>query len=620
MIWILLKSLLISSLGTLLVRALLPSIKVWRQVIRWNVRVRNAERDPDYWTAINWLNWLFRGIGAGLRGIAKKIWQFRDAYQKTYPGKRPSRLAPILLAMAIGGVTVTPFDAMHLQWFADTFYYVDYIAGDDTKDGLSQANAWKHMPGDGAATNVPAAASIATGYTIWLKGGVTYTLTNAVAPLISSARYANGINIRSGNLASPPWGSGRAVIDGADGVATYGLVIWARDSVLIEGIEIKNIALNGTYNAVAIDGGSTNCTFRSLVVHDIGSSTLSLIGIDIHANSAINNSNNVVEECIVYNCTSKCINTDGCGGNIIRGNVCFNYGSHGVNLQSSYNRVYRNTVHTGPVVVKSKAPAGYGAPFKLVSSTGSITCTNNLVYNNITYDVGEVFTLEVAASGSNSVSNNGIYNNTAYDCCKYVDASGYGAVFLHTGASSTGTVHDNVIKNNIFSGIVAEPLGSRYAIRTRTEPVQNGPLGDNNIISNNLWFSAAGALLAITYVGGTQQPTLDNFADGGSVSPDYRFKRAAVGAGNSFTDSPTQKFNEDPLFYNAEGYMFWTQVSSPVRGSGVNLSGVFTDDFVGTVRPASAAWDMGAYEFQEYSVLTTTLGSVLRQFWKNIGR
>ena len=81
-IWIVLKSLLISGLSALLVRSLLPSIKVWRAVIRWNKRVRSAERDPDYWKAINWLNWIFQGIGAGLRGFRKLRWQFRDAFKK----------------------------------------------------------------------------------------------------------------------------------------------------------------------------------------------------------------------------------------------------------------------------------------------------------------------------------------------------------------------------------------------------------------------------------------------------------------------------------------------------------------------------------------------------------
>ncbi|MBN1185830.1 MAG: right-handed parallel beta-helix repeat-containing protein [Bacteroidales bacterium] len=62
-------------------------------------------------------------------------------------------------------------------------YYIDYVNGNDSNDGLSTSTAWKHCPGDDQATVNAASADLQPGDNIYFKGEVTYrgsiTITNS---------------------------------------------------------------------------------------------------------------------------------------------------------------------------------------------------------------------------------------------------------------------------------------------------------------------------------------------------------------------------------------------------------------------------------------------------------
>lgn len=86
-------------------------------------------------------------------------------------------------------------------------YHVDYARGDDAADGLSPAAAWKHAPGDPAATAKPGAFVPRPGDRILLAAGVRYH-GSIVAPWQGTA--ANPIVIEGA-------GADRAAImDGSD--------------------------------------------------------------------------------------------------------------------------------------------------------------------------------------------------------------------------------------------------------------------------------------------------------------------------------------------------------------------------------------------------------------------
>ncbi|HEX2947455.1 MAG TPA: right-handed parallel beta-helix repeat-containing protein [Clostridia bacterium] len=95
-------------------------------------------------------------------------------------------------------------------------YYVDFENGADTNEGMAEANAWKHAPGDPDAESVPAAKILQSGDVVRFKGGVTYR---------GSIRL-NGSGSETGDItySGSGWGDKPAVFSGADQLD----VVWER--------------------------------------------------------------------------------------------------------------------------------------------------------------------------------------------------------------------------------------------------------------------------------------------------------------------------------------------------------------------------------------------------------
>jgi hypothetical protein len=87
-------------------------------------------------------------------------------------------------------------------------YYVDFASGSDSATGLSPTNAWKHCPGDAAATGVSASKTFSPGDTVLFKGGVIYRGSISV-----NASGASGSPI---TFKGDGWGPEKARLDGAD--------------------------------------------------------------------------------------------------------------------------------------------------------------------------------------------------------------------------------------------------------------------------------------------------------------------------------------------------------------------------------------------------------------------
>ncbi len=101
-------------------------------------------------------------------------------------------------------------------------YYVDYAAGSDSAAGTSSGTAWKHCPGDDAATGNADAASLSAADTVIFKGGVAYLLSvpgsgTAAIDVLWSGTAGNPITY-DGNSAGT-WGTGKAIITDSNGTA-----------------------------------------------------------------------------------------------------------------------------------------------------------------------------------------------------------------------------------------------------------------------------------------------------------------------------------------------------------------------------------------------------------------
>ncbi len=91
-----------------------------------------------------------------------------------------------------------------------TTWHVDFANGNDSRDGRTPATAWKHAPGDEAATGGPAGVTLKPGDRVLFRAGVAYRGTfrpraegTAEAPIV---------------YAGQGWGPGMAILDGADPV------------------------------------------------------------------------------------------------------------------------------------------------------------------------------------------------------------------------------------------------------------------------------------------------------------------------------------------------------------------------------------------------------------------
>ena len=84
--------------------------------------------------------------------------------------------------------------------------YIDFEAGDDTKDGKTTQTAWKHHPGDVNATGE--AKSCKGIQTYVFKGGVVY---RGALQVTESGVPGNPIRLTR----DPSWGKGEAIFNGS---------------------------------------------------------------------------------------------------------------------------------------------------------------------------------------------------------------------------------------------------------------------------------------------------------------------------------------------------------------------------------------------------------------------
>ena len=84
-----------------------------------------------------------------------------------------------MIAAALTSTGAPLFVLLTFFWVAElrgAVYFVDFTSGNDIANGLTTASAFKHCPGDQAATG-NANRILAAGDTVVFAGGVTYALS-----------------------------------------------------------------------------------------------------------------------------------------------------------------------------------------------------------------------------------------------------------------------------------------------------------------------------------------------------------------------------------------------------------------------------------------------------------
>lgn len=113
--------------------------------------------------------------------------------------KRAIHYLAFAFALEVGGAT----------------YYVDFDTGSNTNPGTSSGVPWKHCPGDTNATDTAASTSLVAGDTVIFKGGVAYR-----GNIFFTWSGNDGSPITFDGNTAGTWGTGKAIIDGADIIST----------------------------------------------------------------------------------------------------------------------------------------------------------------------------------------------------------------------------------------------------------------------------------------------------------------------------------------------------------------------------------------------------------------
>lgn len=220
----------------------------------------------------------------------------------------------------------------------------------------------------------------------------------------------------------------------------------------------------------------------------------------------------------------------------------------------------------------------HGQAIQCGSGSGASTQSYWIIRNSVFHNTGGVATAMIACLGYSTNQNFQIRNNIfrndnlsfdtdwiPFDNSK--PAVSPGVIYF---SSTSSTAENILVANNTFYQLSRATV---YFAGTNT----------NNTVINNLWMSSNFNIV-------TQGAT-------GSYNDYYAcFNIISSGIyGVPYGETGQQGESSSPVV-DAAAADFRLIAGANAIGNGLNLSSVFTDDIVGTTRPSSGAWDIGAYQ------------------------
>jgi parallel beta-helix repeat protein len=487
-----------------------------------------------------------------------------------------------------------------LSWSAT--YYVDFLNGVNSNNGLSTSSAWKNCPGDAAATGIPAGTQIKAGDGIQFKGGVLY---KGEIRLKQSGAGASAQITYDGN-SSGTWGTGKALIDG-DNVRSYGFS-WTAGPIAyitIKNFEIKNIKYTGIEweggAAIKIDDASY-VTIADCYLHDVGywknDGSIVPAGSGVHM---LRPKNCLITGNEITKTGLAGIEVDGSVNCTISHNNIHDYITWGIDIGGDFNLCTGNVICDNTIHDLFQYDAGYyggaGDPphtdYIFIRKGGETSrhpvnniVERNLFYNNQVFDeFGGTAMLFLSYADSTIIRNNvfinphgyyaarfswtssgnKFYNNTIYAPNKVTASGGVAGIFLESNGKTD-------IRNNIIATY-------------QSSIAYTGVIDESGLISDyNLFYNVTSSqdFVRIT------PARYATFADWKTYGYDTHSIKAASVA--------------DIKFLNIAGYPTSCQTmdlriaaTSPAVNAGAALAG-FANDLYSAVRPQGIAWDIGACE------------------------
>ncbi len=503
-------------------------------------------------------------------------------------------------------------------------YYVDPAAGNDANQGTDRSSAWRSIPGsyatgNGGFVSAPGWKKLNGGDTVLVKSGTT--IGNRL--VIDGTWYNNGTSdARIKIVRDTSWGSGAVTFEGS------GQSLGSWDGM---------ITINRR-NYIEIDGASTN----GFVIQNAGgrgflaagesegskAQGMSLKNAKFYNNRAFNvviqRQNNFLVENVDINGNKL----DSTGGLYI-GDHTFGCSNGRIVNCRSYNN--------GPTP---------GAQSGGTDGRIGFWCTNSI---NITFDgcvaydnMGDGFDVGVISNPPSTVSDNVVFIN----CLAYNNADGFGANLDDCAGNARYWFINCISRNNdrrwsIYSGptayvynCISANNGQGFFLDTYDGVFSNRTTDPGTIvhIKNTIMYGNATSI----YTGNAQDlaVVMDNNlydrASGGNTlmawdayrtnsntyyysgSPNIDGWRSLLSQDGHSYDSGV--YGKHANFVSAAESNWHLTATSDARGMGANLSsawpaGISTADRNGTARPASGAWDAGAYAYTDGSANPGNPGS-----------
>ncbi|MGC4119420.1 MAG: right-handed parallel beta-helix repeat-containing protein [Myxococcales bacterium] len=494
-----------------------------------------------------------------------------------------------LLAACLGTLAWSPV------WGAT--YFVDFAGGDDTADGTSATTAWKHAPGDSAAT-ANALKALSPGDTVGFKGGVVY---KGHLTLGQSGTAQDFITYET----SAGWGSGRAIIDGDGWAPGYdrdlscAILIKNLSYVRVRDLELRNFTTDHSLAGMWWGAGGISVSASDHVevlgnfVHDMddyltnpGSPSGTGIGVDDSQDvKVIGNEVTAVGHTGIY--------VGGCSDVEVADNDVHDYVVWGLDVVS-YPKALSN------VVIRD-------------NRIHDLTQYDNLGPHSDYIMVRDTQDL-ASCKGMSGIL---IERNLFYNRQTFVDAGGTAMVFM------TDNSNDVTIRNNVFlkpRSYVTIEVGWYARNITIVNNTVDGVIaleGTNITCTNNIAtalninISSRSDLNTFSidhnlYNGGVYAShSVVAFLNDGAYAGDLTLDQWKLDRGGKYDQHSL--FTTDPRYADYAALNAHLLFDSPAVNVGADLSALgFAEDLDGVGRPQGAAWDIGAYE---YNAATCSAGT-----------
>ena len=437
-------------------------------------------------------------------------------------------------------------------------YYIDYNAADDSANGTAKETPWKRHP---YMATFGGSYSHSAGDQFIFKGGVTWL--NVCFPMAIVAG-GSGEGTRDYYGVDETWYTGgswtRPIFDLEDTETTTSNTVFdfsgGLSYITVDNIEVDNFYWNGApvygYDVIFVCRTGTYFTFQNLYIHDwshgiYADGTRDQAYIFLGNTSAPFGTGCIIEDSIV-------------DGSRVADSMTTTYGGFPI--------IRNNTIHD--------IPNG-------LFSVGN-SYTDHLCYGNDIYNIRDSFDAGQHENGITIYGPGKTYNNKIHD----LDVGQP----LYPGPSIDMT-GDMLFYNNIVWNVP-----DTYPMTVDNE---TGDMTGTIYILNNIFrgYDGTGACIRIQDRGYTFAEIViqNNHYITSAADPTAVEAEVTV-----LTESDNLKQTDGEA--TAEGYVVGNEFAPTHAGdstvnAGTNKSGLFTLDIDGISRPQGAAWDIGAYEYEE---------------------